>query len=300
MDPKLFDARDGESHAKTIARIIKERFYNLISVNGQQIQINKTTNREWVRSESATHLSDKQPSLYIDKLKTISNADEILKAAKNWIGEKPKHARKDDIIEFARGEVYYRVGSNGYVADALVGIRKNGAAVLYDLKNIYEKEITDTSLAMAGQSPQRSEDVSVKDNISQPETEVKDKYSRQLNNTADNIEQLISFYVTKKHNKKGSQSVPPATQGSLSGGARLPDNSVPQKAQSDDNDDMQNEKKDAKKYSVKRDVDGNKFVDADPDLFDVRDGESHAKTIARIIKDRFNNLSFRERAADSD
>lgn len=101
---------------------------------------------------------------------------------------------------------------------------------------------------------------------------------------------IISFYVTKKHNKKGSQSVPPATQGSLSGGARLPDNSVPQKAQSDDNDDMQNEKKDAKKYSVKCDVDGNKFVDVDPDLFDARDGESHVKTIARIIKDRFNNL----------
>lgn len=101
---------------------------------------------------------------------------------------------------------------------------------------------------------------------------------------------IISFYVTKKHNKKGSQSVPPATQGSLSGGARLPDNSVPQKAQSADNDDMQNKKKDAKKYSVKRDIYGNKFVDVDPDLFDARDGESHAKTIARIIKDRFNNL----------
>lgn len=33
-----------------------------------------------------------------------------------------------------------RVGENGYVADVLVGIRKNGAAVLYDLINIYDKK----------------------------------------------------------------------------------------------------------------------------------------------------------------
>lgn len=97
---------------------------------------------------------------------------------------------------------------------------------------------------------------------------------------------LISFYVTKKYNKKGSQSVPPATQGSLSGGARFPNSSVTQNEHTVNNNGMQN----GKKYSVKRDIDGNKFVDVDPDLFDARDGESHAKTIARIIKDRFDNL----------
>ena len=70
---------------------------------------------------------------------------------------------------------------------------------------------------------------------------------------------LISFYVTKKHNKKGSQSVPPATQGSLSGGARLPNSSVPQKAQTVNDNDMQSSKKDTEnkiKYSVKIDTDG--------------------------------------------
>lgn len=74
------------------------------------------------------------------------------------------------------------------------------------------------------------------------------------------------------------------------GSAILSNNTVTQNAQSVNNNDMQNKKKDTKKYSVKRDVDGNKFFDVDPSLFDARDGESHAKTIARIIKDRFNNL----------
>ena len=75
-------------------------------MNGQQIQINKTTNDEWRRSKSANGFIKKDPQLYDDKLKTISHADEILQAAKNWIGEEPLHERKDDIIEFARGNVY--------------------------------------------------------------------------------------------------------------------------------------------------------------------------------------------------
>ncbi len=52
------------------------------------------------------------------------------------------------------------------------------------------KKITDVSLTMASESPQRSAETSVTENISQTNSDVKEKYSRQLNNTADNIEQL--------------------------------------------------------------------------------------------------------------
>lgn len=188
VDPELFDVRDGESHAKTIARIIKERFNNLISVNGQQIQINKTTNDEWRRSNGADALKYRDSQGYFDKLKTIPFADEILEAAKNWIGEELHHPRKDDIVEFARGNIYYRVGNNGYVADVIVAIRKNGSAVLYDLDDIRAKKITDVSLTMASESPQRSAETSVTDNISQLETDVNKKYSRQrLNDTWEGI-----------------------------------------------------------------------------------------------------------------
>ena len=56
---------------------------------------------------------------------------------------------KNNDVEFARANVMYRVGENGYVADVLVGIRENGATVLYDLVNIYGKEITEASVTMA-------------------------------------------------------------------------------------------------------------------------------------------------------
>ncbi len=52
------------------------------------------------------------------------------------------------------------------------------------------KKITEASVTMASESPQRSAETSVTDNISQVNSDVKEKYSRQLNNTADNIEQL--------------------------------------------------------------------------------------------------------------
>ena len=162
----IFDSNNGESVARTIQRVIAEKFNNLIEANGQKFQINKTTNDEFRRSESATKLMEGSPVAYNDKLKTIANADEILTAAKNWIGEEAKHTRKDDIVEFGRGNVMYRVGGNGYVADVLVGIRKNGSAVLYDLVNIYETNIAEAPVTMASNdNSQRRQDASANGSI---------------------------------------------------------------------------------------------------------------------------------------
>ena len=174
----IFDSNNGESVARTIQRVIAEKFNNLIEANGQKFQINKTTNDEFRRSESATKLMESSPVAYNDKLKTIANADEILTAAKNWIGEAAKHTRKDDIVEFGRGNVMYRVGENGYVADVLVGIRKNGSAVLYDLVNIYETNIAEAPVTMASNdNSQRRQDASADEKIPQDGEVVKPQYS---------------------------------------------------------------------------------------------------------------------------
>lgn len=153
----ILDTNNGESIARTLQRVISEKFNNLISANGQKIQINKTTNDEFRDSNSARTVLKTSQAAYEDKLRTIANADEIIKAAKNWINEELKHTRKDDIVSFGRGEILYRVGSNGYSANVLVGIRKNGAAVLYDLINITEKEIVEAPVTRANpmDSPRR-------------------------------------------------------------------------------------------------------------------------------------------------
>ena len=140
VDTSIYDNTDGQSIAAVIAKKISTRFHNLISVNGQNIQINKTTNDEWRMSKSARFLQKTDTQAYNDKLHAIANADEILKVANNWVGEKLTHKRTDNIIEFARGNLLYKVGDNGYIADVIVGTKDNGAAVLYDIKNIYSKK----------------------------------------------------------------------------------------------------------------------------------------------------------------
>ena len=174
----IFDANNGESVARTIQRVIAERFNNMIEANGQKFQINKKTNDEFRRSNSANALLKNSPQAYNDKLRVIANADEILTAAKNWIGEEAGHSRKDDIVEFGRGNVMYRVGENGYVADVIVGVRKNGSAILYDLVNVYETEIAEAPVTMASHdNSQRRQDASADENVAQDGGVVKTQYS---------------------------------------------------------------------------------------------------------------------------
>lgn len=174
VDSDIFDGTDGRSHASVIAEVISTKFGNLINANGQDIQINAKTNREWRMSNSARTLMQGDSMTYNDKLSVIGNADELLATAKSWIGEKTKHNRNDDIVEFARGVVEYKVGENGYAADIIVGTRANGSAVLYDLINVYKKNITEAQVTMASESPQRRQDTSVTGtNISQSAGKVK-------------------------------------------------------------------------------------------------------------------------------
>lgn len=169
----ILDPNSGESVARTIQRVLSDRFGNVVVANGQPIQVNKTTNDEFRTSKSARGVAKQSTQMYDDKLRTIANVDEIVTAARNWIGENIKHIRKDDIVEFARGNVLYRVGGNGYTADVIVGTRKNGAAVLYDLVDIQPTKIVEASVTMASpKAPNVVQNTSTEDTISQPATVV--------------------------------------------------------------------------------------------------------------------------------
>ena len=89
-----------------------------------------------------THKSQAYNSqAFLDKVNAFENADELLKASKEYVGEAAKHSRKDNFVEFARGIVAFKVGDNGYEADIIVGTTNSNAALLYDVVNIQRKEI---------------------------------------------------------------------------------------------------------------------------------------------------------------
>ena len=127
VDSDIIKESDGRSIASVIAEIIKNKFNNLIETNNQLIRINATTNREWRRSNDAINLLKRSPAVYNDKIKSIANADEMLTAAKKWVGEQKYHKKSSNkFVEFAR------VNNNGYN----VAKTTDGRSILYDINKI--------------------------------------------------------------------------------------------------------------------------------------------------------------------
>lgn len=56
-------------------------------------------------------------------------------ASTNYVNEELNHARKDSFKEFARGDVYLKIGGNSYSAKVIVGFTGNDM-VLYDVVDI--------------------------------------------------------------------------------------------------------------------------------------------------------------------
>ena len=142
VDSPIFSGTESpQKILQTLSQVVENKFSDLVQVKGQKIGINKKTAREWVWSKSADTLMKTDSQAFIDKANTFENANELLQASKDYIGEKAKHRRKDKFVEFARGVVSFVADGRGYAADIIVGTTKSGAAVLYDLVNIQNKKI---------------------------------------------------------------------------------------------------------------------------------------------------------------
>lgn len=120
----------------TVKENLSKKFPNGITIGNSEINIDKQSRREMTFSRYMQWLYRNDPQVHADKLRATDNADEILYATTGWVNEGLRHPRRDNIRDFARGEVLLRIGSNDYVADVVVGTRKNGAMVLYDVLNL--------------------------------------------------------------------------------------------------------------------------------------------------------------------
>lgn len=162
VDTDMVSASDTpKSILSILSNIVRTKFNRLIQVNGQVVGINQRTAKEWVFSKSANQLKNIDKQAFIDKSNAFNNADELLKASKNYIGEEQKHSRNDNISEFARGTVTFQVENRMYIADIIVGTTSKGSAVLYDIVNIQSKK-TVASPSHTAQS--RRSDVSATNN----------------------------------------------------------------------------------------------------------------------------------------
>ncbi len=150
--------------ADILSDIVENKYGEFVNVSSQKIGINKTTAREWQKSKNAQYLLNTDIGTYTDKMNAFSNADELLTVSKNYIGEKVKHIRKDNFVEFARGEINFKVGQNGYSADIIVGTTKSGVAVLYDIVNLQNKKIEVASNATQNRRTETPSAYSISEN----------------------------------------------------------------------------------------------------------------------------------------
>ena len=126
---------------KTVNAELSRRFPNGIKVGNNVISINNRSRREMTFSEYSKWLMRSEPSLFADKLRAVSNADDVIFASRDYVNEALKHPRKDNIREFARGSVNLRIGNNDYSAEVVVGTTKGEAMLLYDILDLQPIQI---------------------------------------------------------------------------------------------------------------------------------------------------------------
>ncbi|MCI8879302.1 MAG: hypothetical protein HFH28_01105 [Clostridiaceae bacterium] len=143
-----------------LSDIVREKFQNPVNVDGQDVIIKPKTVKEWTRSKNAMTLFRADTEGYLNKQRAFANADEILQTAFDYTQEEPKHTRRDEFVNFIRGDIAVRVNGKMYTAEVVVGLTKDGAAALYDLVNFREskqRRSSGTILATQGEADRRLE-----------------------------------------------------------------------------------------------------------------------------------------------
>lgn len=131
------DILDGipESEWKSVARkAISEGFPDGIAVQGKNIRVNQTTRREYTKSDYTQWLFNHSKGVFADKMRAAANLDDAVLAATNWTKDGGlKHPRKDNFVDFGRGNVLMSIGGNKYSAEVVLAYPQSGTPVLYDV-----------------------------------------------------------------------------------------------------------------------------------------------------------------------
>lgn len=172
VDDTTINEKNPKDIVKALKQIAESKGFHDMKINGQSIGLsNKRGINEWVFSKSATSLYKNNPQAFDDKMQSFQNADELLETAKSYINEEAVHKKKFD--NFARGDIRFKVGENGYVADILVGIKQNQNAELYDIVNITPTKITEVQHdSVVAKATQIRDETSVDSSVPQTNSNV--------------------------------------------------------------------------------------------------------------------------------
>ena len=213
VETDILDGVPKEQWVSTVREALRTKFPNGVVVGNNQTHIDKQSRREMTFSRYMQWLYNNDPQTHADKLRSTSNADEILRATTDWINEGLNHPRKDQIADFARGNVLLRVGGNDYSADVVVGTRKDGSMLMYDVLNLrktsFEKREADAAIntnpspgtvrstASVSDTSIRSQEQKSQDKFSAAEEAAKEPPTVYENLTMDSIPKKAQDYLRR-------------------------------------------------------------------------------------------------------
>ena len=133
IDTQTWD-KTKKAQAKAAAKAALLTFKDGIQVNGIDYKVNRTSRREYTRSEDTERLYRKDKAAFADKMRAAANADDIITATTDWTRDGTlTHPRTDSFVDFAHGDVLIQSGNNQYDARVVVGITSGGEYVFYDV-----------------------------------------------------------------------------------------------------------------------------------------------------------------------
>ena len=142
IDTSTWDSAK-KAQAKAAAKTALLAFEDGIRVNGITYKVNRTSRREYTRSEDTERLARRTLDAFADKMRAADIADDIITATTSWAKDgKLKHPRRDSFVDFAHGDVLIQAGANQYDAETVVGITADGEYVFYDVVDMTPTSFT--------------------------------------------------------------------------------------------------------------------------------------------------------------
>ena len=137
IDTSTWDRATEEAVKKAASQELK-KFDKGIEVNGLTITVNKTSRREFTRSNYSNALYRRSTDDFSNKMRAATSIDNILISTKQLNSDGGlKKTRADDFVDFYRGKVLLCVKNSKYEAEVLIGKTKKGSFVFYDLLEIH-------------------------------------------------------------------------------------------------------------------------------------------------------------------
>ena len=127
IDTSTWDSAK-KAQAKAAAKTALLAFEDGIQVNGSTYKVNRTSRREYTRSEDTERLARRTPDAFADKMRAADIADDIITATTSWAKDgKLKHPRRDSFVDFTHGDVLIQAEQISMMRKPLSGSQRTAS-----------------------------------------------------------------------------------------------------------------------------------------------------------------------------